>query len=48
MSNEFENSENSGYSDQSNDFSSFSDNVKFWEVIQHKRKDVGENGEQVH
>ena len=34
--------------DQSNNFSSFSDNVKFWEVIQHKRKDVWENGERIH
>ena len=33
---------------RANIFSSFSHNVKFWKVIQHNRKDVGENGEQVH
>ena len=37
-----------GHVDQSINFSSFSDNAKFWDVIQHKRKDVLENGKQVH
>ena len=48
MSDEFKNSENTSDSNQSNDFSGFSDNVKFWEVIQYKGKYVGKYSEQVH
>lgn len=48
MSNQFEDSQNPGHSNQSHDFSSFANNVEFRQVVKHKGEKVGQNGKQIH